>query len=103
MKPKMPMEQPTHSFLGEEHRGPKAVLPRTDFCLHGGFGPSRGYSSPYDGESRRFYNLSRQLLIESAREQKREFFVLGLIVLACAWPVIAMFMAVVQVYSTQRP
>lgn len=90
-------------FLCEERTARIGVLGHTVSCLQSGFDSSRGFSSPYDGESRRFYNLSRQMLAEAAREQKRELFVLGLIVLASAWPVIAMFAAVVKVYSVRLP
>jgi hypothetical protein len=103
MKPEMQMALPGRRYLREERSVRTAALSHTTSCLQSGFDPSRGYSSPYDGESRRFYNLSRQFLEESAREQKRELFVLGLIVLACAWPIISMFIAVAHVYSVRLP
>ena len=61
-----------------------------------------GYSPGNDGR-RRFHNLSREFLLEAAREQKREMLVLSLIVLVSAWPVISMIVTVVQLICTRHP
>lgn len=103
MKPEMRMES-AGSGRGREERSVSDVgFPCPDYCLQSGFDFSRGYPSPFDDGNRRFYNLSRQYLTEAAHEQKCELFVLTLIVLACAWPVISMVVTVVQLYSRQHP
>ncbi len=76
--------------------------PQTDYFFQSGSGFPVGYSPSNDGH-RRFYNLSREFLTESAREQKRELFVLYLIMLASAWPVIAMVVTVVQLIHSRHP
>ena len=72
------------------------------YFFQSGSGFLVGYS-PNDDGNRRFHNLSREFLTESAREQKRELFVLSLIVLASAWPVIAMIITVVRLICTRHP
>jgi hypothetical protein len=67
-----------------------------------GSGFSLGYS-PHNDDDRPFHNLGRQFLIESAREQKRELFVLFLMVLASAWAVVSMVVTVVQMICTRHP
>jgi hypothetical protein len=83
--------KPTCQFTTGNRR-----FPQTDYFFHAGFGDWRGYSSPSDGESRRFHNLSREFLLESAREQKKELAVFALVGLTAAWPVIYMVVMVVQ-------
>ena len=79
-------------------------FPRTDYCFHSGFGEWHGSSSPQDGDERsRFRNLSREFLIESARERAKEMAVFGVIVIAAAWPVIYMVITVVKLLSKGRP
>jgi hypothetical protein len=73
-------------------------FPLTDYFFQSGFGEWRGYSSPHDDESHRFHNLSREFLLESAREQKKEMFVFALVVLTAAWPIIYMVVTVVQLW-----
>ena len=86
--------------LMRTHSADKAALElrfsQTDYFFQSGFGEWRGYSSPHDDESRRFHNLSREFLLESAREQKKEMVVFALVVLTAAWPVIYMVVTVVQ-------
>ncbi len=102
MKPEMRMES-ARSWRGREERSVSDLrFPSPECCLQSGFDFSRGYSSPFDDGNRRFYNLRRQYLTASAHEQKCELFVLTLIVLACAWPIISMVVAVVRLYSRQH-
>ena len=77
MKPKSPCED--------------ARFPRTDFGFHSGIDRWRGgFWSAYGGEGesdrRRFYNFTREYLLESARERMKEAIVFGLVVLTAAWP-----------------
>jgi hypothetical protein len=90
--------KPTCQFTTGNRR-----FPLTDHFFQSGFGRWRGYSSPYDDESRRFHNLSREFLLESAREQKKEMFVFALVVLTSAWPVIYMVVTVVKLLLKGQP
>jgi hypothetical protein len=82
-------------------------FPQTDYFFHSGSGGWRGHSSSYDGEDgwefRTFYNLSREFMIESARERVKEMVVFGVVVVASAWPVIYMVVTVVKLLSKGRP
>ena len=82
-------------------------FPQTDYFFHSGSGGWRGHSSSYDGEDgsefRTFYNLSREFMIESARERVKEMAVFGVVVVASAWPVIYMVITVVKLLSKGRP
>ena len=83
-------------------------FPKTDFCFHAGMPNWGGFSSPYDdgeerAELRTFHRLSREFLIESARERAKEMAVFALVILASAWPVIYMVVTVVKVLSRGRP
>jgi hypothetical protein len=90
-------------FRGEDRQSP----PQTDYFFQSGIGEWRGYSSSYDGddrsESRNFHNLSREFLIEAARERMKEMIVLGLVGATSAWPVIYMVVTVVKLLSRGRP
>jgi hypothetical protein len=70
-------------------------------------GEWRGYwSAPDDeGESaqRRFYDFTREFLLESERERAKEMFVFALVVLAAAWPVGYMVMTVVKLLLKGHP
>jgi hypothetical protein len=85
----------------------KRQFPRTDYFFHSGIGQWRGSSSPYDGddgsEFRNFHSLSREFLIEAARERSKEMVVFAIIVLTSAWPVIYMVVTVVKLLSKGRP
>jgi hypothetical protein len=89
-------------FDGQKRGDPLRARPETDYFFQSGSGFSIGYSPSNDGD-RPFHNLSREFLTESAREQKRELFVLSLIVLASAWPVISMVVTVVHLICTRHP
>ena len=82
-------------------------FPQTDYFFHSGSGGWLGHSSSYDGEDRSefrtFYNLSREFMIESARERVKEMAVFGVVVVASAWPVIYMVITVVKLLSKGRP
>ena len=105
--PRVKAQIPTCSerLFDGQARGPSACRqPLTEYFFQSGSGFSVGYSPSNDGDrNRHFHNLSRQFLTESAREQKRELFVLSLIVIASAWPVISMVVTVVQLICTRHP
>jgi hypothetical protein len=90
--------KPTCQFANGKRR-----FPVTDYFFQSGFGSWRGYSSPFDDESRRFHNLRRAFLLECAREQKKEMFVFALVVLTAAWPVIYTGVTVVQLLLKGHP
>jgi hypothetical protein len=85
----------------------KRRLPLIDHCFHAGFRDwGRDYSSQDDehrARLRTFHRLSRDLLLESARERAWEMFVFGLVVAASAWPVIYMVVTVVKLLLRGRP
>jgi hypothetical protein len=103
MKPTCPFVVRPGRRCREEREFRTTRFPRTDYHLHSGSDFPRGWSFPYDDGRRAFHNLGREFLTESAREQKRDFIVLALILLTCAWPVISMIATVVQVYTTRHP
>lgn len=72
-------------------------FPRTDYFFHAGFKGWGGSWSNDDGQFRR-HNLSREYLIESARERAKEMAVFAIILVTAAWPVIYMIVTVVQLY-----
>jgi len=81
----------------------KKRFPLTDYFFQSDFGRWRGYWSPSDDESNRFHEFSRKYLLESAREQKKEMIVFGLVLLTAVWPVIYMVISVVQLLLKGRP
>jgi hypothetical protein len=95
MKPKCPCEIRERRF------------PRTDYFFRSDMGEWRGgWSSPGDeGESaqRRFYDFTREFLLESERERAKEMFVFALVVLAAAWPVGYMVVTVVKLLLKGHP
>ena len=94
------MKPERHSSSGRKR------FPQTDYFFHSGSDGWRG-SSSFDGEDRSefrtFYNLSREFMIESARERAKEMAVFGVVVVASAWPVIYMMITVVKLLSKGRP
>jgi hypothetical protein len=101
MKPQIPSR--SRCVLDDQTRQIFAAgWPEPACFFQSGSGFSVGYSPSNDGR-RPFHNLSREFLTESAREQKRELFVLSLIVLASAWPVISMVVTVVHLICTRHP
>jgi hypothetical protein len=85
----------------------KRRLPLTDHCFHAGLRDwGRDYSSS-DGENRyhlrTFHRLSRDLILESARERTWETVVFGFVVAASAWPVVYMIITVVKLLLHGRP
>jgi hypothetical protein len=85
----------------------KRRLPLIDCCFHAGLRDwGRDYSS-HEGENRYhlrpFHRLSRDLILESARERAWEMVVFGLVVVASAWPVIYMIITVVKLLLRGRP
>jgi hypothetical protein len=94
--------KPTFSFASDRRQ-----FPLTDYSYQSGFGEWRGHSSPYDGDegsdSRKFHNLCREFIMESARERAKEMAVFALVVVVTVWPVIYMVVTVVQLLSKGRP
>lgn len=82
----------------------KSRFPLTDYFFQSSFGDWRS-SSPYDGDddTRRFRNFSREFLLESARERRKEMIVFAIVILAALWPVIYMIVSVVELFRTGRP
>ena len=80
----------------------KRRLPLTDHCFHAGL---RGWGGNYSSrdDNNRFHRLSRDLLLESARERVWEGVVFGFVVAASAWPVIYMVIVVVKLLIKGRP
>lgn len=76
-------------------------FPRTDFFFQAYDGRWHGYW-PADDENSRRHNLGREYLIEAARERAKEMAVLGIILFASAWPVIAMIVEVIRFYKGRR-
>ena len=101
MKPQLPRSSQS-DFDGQSRRSLAPGARHFGNFFQSGSGFLVGYSPNNDGR-RRFHNLSRQFLTESAREQKRELFVLSLIVLASAWPVLSMIITVVRLICTRHP
>lgn len=78
-------------------------FPPTDYCFQSTIGTWRGYSPDDDSESRRFHNLSRELMVTFAQERAKEMWVFGLVVAAAAWPVIYMIVIVAELLIKGRP
>ena len=95
MKPKSPCE--TESWR----------IPQTDYCFRSDMGEWRGqWWTPGDeGESaqRRFYDFTRQFMLESARERAKEMYVFALVMLTAAWPVGYMIYSVIKLLLRGRP
>ena len=91
--------KPTCQFCRDKSR-----FPRTDCFLQSSFGDWRS-SSPYDGDddSRRFLRFSREFLLESARERTKEMIVFCVVILTALWPVIYMFISVIELFRKGRP
>jgi len=89
-------------FDGQKREQLVSRLPEAGYFFQSGSGFPVGYSPSNDG-NRRFHNLTGEFLAESAREQKRELFVLALLVLASAWPVISMVVTVVHLICSRHP
>jgi hypothetical protein len=58
-----------------------------------------------EGESaqRRFYDFTRQFMLESARERAKEMYVFALVMLTAAWPVGYMIYSVIKLLLRGRP
>ncbi|MGI9114568.1 MAG: hypothetical protein ACR2FX_05955 [Chthoniobacterales bacterium] len=84
-----------------------ARFPRTDFHFQSDLTRWRGFWSPFgdDGQSdrRRFYEFTREFLLESARERAKETAVFALVVAAAAWPVGYMVYSVVKLLLRGHP
>ncbi len=80
-------------------------FPLTDYSFQSGLGEWRGYSSSGDDDSdvRKFHNLHREFLLESARERTREMVAFAIVALVAFWPVIYMLVTVVKLLLKGRP
>jgi hypothetical protein len=82
-------------------------VPRTDFCFHSGMGRWRGFWGPFGDEGasdrRRFYDFTREFLLESARERAKEMAVFALVVVAAAWPVGYTVVIVIKLLLRSQP
>src|SRR5438046_10625421 len=85
----------------------KRRFPQTHYFFRSDMGEWRGYwPTPGDeGESnqRRFYDFTREFLLESERERAKEMFVLALVVLAAAWQVGSMVVRAVKLLLKAPP
>jgi hypothetical protein len=85
----------------------KRRFPQTDHFFRSDMGEWRGYWSAPDDEGdsaqRRFYDFTREFLLESERERAKEMFVFALVVLAAAWPVVYMVVTVVKLLLKGHP
>jgi hypothetical protein len=82
-------------------------FPRTDYFFRSNAGNWHGYWSASgdegEGERRRFYNFTREFLLESARERMKEMIVFGFVVAAAAWPVGYMVITVIKLLLKGQP
>ena len=76
-------------------------FPRTDCYFQAYEGRWSGYW-PGDNENPRRPNLGCEYLIEAARERTKEMAVLGILLLASAWPAISMVVEVARFYRGHR-
>lgn len=82
-------------------------VPMMDYCFRSDMGEWGGYwSSPGDGGDsahRRFYDFTREFMLESARERAKEMYVFALVMLTAAWPVGYMIYSVVKLLLKGQP
>lgn len=76
-------------------------FPRTDYFFQSGADRWHGHWPHDDGDFRR-YNLGREYLIEAARERAKEMAVLGILLLAAAWPTVLVMIEVARLYKNHR-
>jgi hypothetical protein len=79
-----------------EERG----FPRTDCFFQTYAGRWHGWDD--DEPFRPRPNLGREYLVEAARECTKEMAVLGILLVAAAWPTILMMIEVARVYKSHR-
>ena len=77
-------------------------FPQTDCLFQSGYGRWHGGWSNDDGEFRRRRNLGREYLLEAARERTKEMVVLGVLLLAAAWPVISVTIEIMRFYKAHH-
>ncbi len=78
----------------------------TDYSFQSGLDEWRGYSwsgGDDDSDVRKFHNLRREFLLESARERTREMVAFAIVALVAFWPVIYMVVTVVKLLLKGRP
>jgi hypothetical protein len=82
-------------------------FPKTDYRFHSDLSRWRGSWGPFGDEGawerRKFYNFTREFLLESARERAKEMAVFALVVLTAAWPVGYMVVSVVKLLLKGQP
>src|SRR5262249_889297 len=95
MKPKSPCETKSRRAL------------QIDCCFRSDMGEWRGYwSEPGDeggSARRRFYDFTREFMLESARERAKEMYVFALVMLTAAWPVGYMIYSVIKLLLKGQP
>jgi hypothetical protein len=78
----------------------EARFPQTDYRFHSGMSRWRGFGAPFGDEGasdrRKFYDFTREFLMESARERAKEMVVFALVVVTAAWPVGYMVVTVIK-------
>jgi hypothetical protein len=87
--------------------GQRRRIPQTDYAFHSDMSRWRGFWAPFDDEGasdrRRFYDFTREFLLESARERTKEMAVFALVVVTAAWPVGYMVVTVVKLLLKGHP
>jgi hypothetical protein len=89
--------------------GPRqdAGIPQTDYCFHSGLSRWRGSWGRFGDEGawerKKFYDFTREFLLESARERAKEMAVFALVVLTAAWPVGYMVVTVIKLLLKGHP
>jgi hypothetical protein len=82
-------------------------IPQTDYSLHSDMSRWRGFSGPFGDEGasdrRKFYDFTREFLLESARERTKEMAVFAVVVVTAAWPVGYMVVTVIKLLLKGHP
>lgn len=65
--------------------------------------PNYWWSGDEGAEFRRFHSMTREYLLECARERAKEMFVFALVMLTAAWPVGYMVVSVIKLFLKGRP
>jgi hypothetical protein len=74
-------------------------FPQTDCFFQAYAGRWRGWDD--DEPFRPRHNLGREYLVEAARERAKEMAVLGILLLAAAWPTILLMIEIARLYKNQ--
>jgi hypothetical protein len=77
-------------------------FPRIDYSFQARSGRWHNYGGSDDNWNFRRHNLGREYLIEAARERAKEMVVLGVLLLAAAWPTILVMIEVARLYKSRH-